>query len=158
MQLTEKQLTNFWKKVNKTDLCWLWTATLDKDGYGRFWLSSKAYRPSHVISHLIHGGNIPEGHVVHHKCYTPSCVNPHHLEAVTQKQNLHDVDSKTLPKLNSEKLYCPVGHPYDEKNTYWGKGKYGLVRYCLICRRNRDREAQRRYRAQRRAITESVIG
>ena len=31
---------------------------------------------------------IPEGKVISHICNNPQCVNPHHLEIATQKQNM----------------------------------------------------------------------
>lgn len=45
---------------------------------------------AHRISYVIHKGNIPEGYDVMHKCDTPMCVNPDHLEAVTTQENVLD--------------------------------------------------------------------
>ena len=34
-------------------------------------------------------GPIPAGYVIDHLCCNPSCVNPAHLEVVTQAENVH---------------------------------------------------------------------
>lgn len=36
MKLTLEE--RFWSKVNKTLSCWIWTARVDKDGYGKEWI------------------------------------------------------------------------------------------------------------------------
>jgi len=39
--MNKKQQENFWKKVKKTNNCWLWLNCKDKDGYGVSWISVK---------------------------------------------------------------------------------------------------------------------
>jgi hypothetical protein len=75
----------FWAKVNKTDSCWLWTGKPDAHGYGQF--QSKISFYAHVYSYKLHGNNVPNGYEVDHKCWTPLCVNPEHLQAVTHAHN-----------------------------------------------------------------------
>lgn len=75
----------FWEKVDKRgpDECWPWRAARDPNThYGRFqdWLAHRA-------SYVIHFGKIPEGAVIDHLCTNPPCVNPAHLEAVSQREN-----------------------------------------------------------------------
>lgn len=81
----------FWAKVTKTETCWLWTGSLTHDGYGRFRLPT-----GHVLAHrwsyeqLV--GPIPEGLVLDHVhkrgCRHRNCVNPAHLEPVTNAVNV----------------------------------------------------------------------
>lgn len=79
----------FWAKVERTDVCWNWTAAKLPKGYGRFGLNSGvilAHRMSYILVH----GEIPTGMHIDHTCYNASCVRPDHLRAVTPKQNLEN--------------------------------------------------------------------
>jgi hypothetical protein len=79
----------FWEKVTKTETCWLWTGATITGNYGRFWVSDSRPRvPAHRFSYEVYVGPIPEGLVVDHLCSNPPCVNPAHLEPVTQWENL----------------------------------------------------------------------
>ena len=82
----------FWAKVDKTDGCWLWTATKIK-GYGSFQLSTTPRR-QHAYAHRLAYewlvGPIPQGMVIDHICHNPACVNPDHLRATTHKQNIEN--------------------------------------------------------------------
>ena len=68
--------------------CWLWTRSLTAKGYGRFWDGAHVVA-AHRFSYLHHNGNIG-ARIVRHKCDTPRCVNPEHLELGTQAQNIND--------------------------------------------------------------------
>ena len=77
----------FWRKVNKTDGCWLWTAGCRPDGYCQFWYGGK-YVLAHRFSYALANGDIPEGLQVDHRCFQRNCVRPEHLRLATQAQNL----------------------------------------------------------------------
>lgn len=81
--------TRFWAKVAKTESCWIWTGAKISSGYGSIGKggSSRKTLLAHRVSYEIHFGDIPEGLVIDHICHKRSCVNPEHLQAVTQKQN-----------------------------------------------------------------------
>lgn len=82
----------FFRQTKKTDSCWLWLGRKVGKGYGSIGLGGKGAKQvlSHRLSYEIHKGPIPAGMVVMHKCDNPRCVNPDHLEAGTQSQNIKD--------------------------------------------------------------------
>lgn len=90
-------VARFWAKVNKTDTCWLWTASTRHKGYGAF-----AYRldgrmvndRAHRFSYQLHVGPIPAGMFVLHSCDVPACVNPAHLFLGTNTDNVRDMMAK----------------------------------------------------------------
>lgn len=83
--LTEEE--RFWLKVDKTQTCWLWTARLDKDGYGQFQRNGDAQR-AHRIAYEWEHGPVPAGLQLDHLCRVKNCVRPDHLELVTVQENI----------------------------------------------------------------------
>lgn len=84
----------FLAKISKTDACWLWTATKDQKGYGRFGMViNKKYisgYQAHRASWILFEGSIPDGMSVLHSCDKTSCVNPEHLYLGTHRDNMDD--------------------------------------------------------------------
>lgn len=150
-------MDRFWSKVDKNGPtsvfdggpCWVWTSTIQKDGYGTFRLGGRSGRTlkAHRLAYEMLVNEIPEGLQVDHLCHNADsscpggkecqhrrCVNPAHLEAVPSRINL--LRGKTIPARNAEKTHCLYGHPFDEANTYIRpKGK----RACRSCQRRQDR-------------------
>lgn len=145
MELSEKQLNLFFKRVNKTPGgCWLWPSQT-KDGYGQFFLNGKNIY-AHRISYELHVGPIPSGLQIDHLCKVRNCINPAHLEAVTLQENVRR--SKAISVLNKLKTHCPAGHPYDKTNTTTQKLKNGLTgRKCRICKNAVNRNYRLRLKA-----------
>lgn len=123
----------FWAKVEKTEACWLWTAVLNSAGYGRFY-SQGRMALAHRISYLAHRGSIPPGLQLDHLCRVRSCVNPDHLEPVTQRENILRGTSPVA--LAAAATHCPSGHPYDEANTLHSASG---CRRCRACSREKHR-------------------
>lgn len=82
----------FWKKVQKTNSCWLFTGGLAR-GYGHFSYEDKPIK-AHRFSWIIHFGAIPKNKLVCHKCDIRNCVNPDHLFLGTQRDNIQDMIQK----------------------------------------------------------------
>jgi len=85
------------RKGASPDECWIWTACVDKDGYGRFKgsVGDVEYNKAHRFSWAYHSGKpIPKGMMVCHQCDHPNCVSPHHLWLGDAEQNAKDMYAK----------------------------------------------------------------
>lgn len=89
MTAHSSDIERFWAKVDTSGDCWLWTAARLPKGYGRFFAKG-TLALAHRWSFETFSGPIPAGMHVDHTCYTPSCVRPDHLRAVTPKQNIEN--------------------------------------------------------------------
>lgn len=67
--------------------CWLWQRATNNLGYGQVSVDGRVVYAHRIAYERAHGP-IPEGLVVDHICCNPSCVNPAHLEAVTNGENI----------------------------------------------------------------------
>lgn len=146
MRRTRMLAERFWDKADRSagpDGCWLWTAALSHNGYGRFGNGDMiGTRQAHRIAYELVIGPIPAGLVIDHLCRNRRCVNPAHMEPVTTAENLRR--GVGLAVENARKTHCPRGHAYDEANTYVNDNK----RYCRAC----VRAASRRWKAQRQQV------
>ena len=126
----------FWQKVNKDGLngCWEWTGSLDGGGYSMMWHEGRCRR-AHIVSYELAKGKVPEGLQLDHICHKPEtceggisclhrrCINPDHLEAVTQEENTHRGHHRPQKfyelghAFQRAKTHCPKGHEYTLENT-----------------------------------------
>lgn len=120
----------FEDNIVKTESCWVWRGKLTKDGYGRYYRNNEA-KYAHRHSYETYKGSIPNGLVIDHLCRNRACVNPNHLEAVTNKTNIARGDMGLRGAHNKQKTHCKWGHEFDAANTYLDpRGKRG----CKKCR------------------------
>lgn len=90
-------LDRFWSKVERSDGCWLWTASTNSNGYGQLFVAKEpGARPiaAHRLSWMLHNGAIPERLWVLHRCDNPRCVRPDHLFLGTSDDNVADMHAK----------------------------------------------------------------
>lgn len=85
--------SNFWRKVDKTGECWVWTGSKHSFGYGHFRVQGVLLRAHRITWEWVFG-EIPSGMCVLHRCDNPSCVRPDHLFLGTKKDNSVDMASK----------------------------------------------------------------
>ena len=126
----------FWPKVlQQVNGCWTWIGARTGKGYGSFMVTPNRWAVAHVYSYLSLIGPIPRGMVLDHLCRNPLCVNPAHLEPVTQKENLRRGIG------NGRQTHCPQGHEYSEANTRVDKTG---SRHCRECCKLRERARRKR--------------
>lgn len=109
----------FWAKVAEPDGngCRLWTASVDVGGYGSFKLDG-AMRKAHRVAYEWTRGPIPDGLCLDHLCRVRSCVNPDHLEPVTQQENMRRGEMWTRRSAQQRsRTHCLRGHEYTPENT-----------------------------------------
>ena len=133
--LTER----FWSYVVKGDGCWLWSGSRTSDGYGRMGLprtQGSKFLKAHRLSYEINIGPIPTDLVIDHLCRTPLCVNPDHLEPVTNRENILRGVAPNIQVHNSG--VCKRGHSRE--------GNAMKDRHCRPCHAMHERERKMKKR------------
>lgn len=130
-------LDRFWSKVEISDpsACWIWVGGRDAAGYGQFSVITPNGRStirSHRFAYEALMGAIPDELVMDHLCEVRECVNPHHLEPVTVRENILRGDTGERERA---KTHCPQGHPYSGDNLVIHHGS----RECRTCKNIKQR-------------------
>jgi hypothetical protein len=79
----------FWRRVQRSDGCWLWTGPMHPHGYGIAQLgrTMAAHRAAFILSN----GEIASGGFVCHHCDNRQCVRPDHLYLGDPRTNARDM-------------------------------------------------------------------
>lgn len=120
----EKRFLSF---VKKTAQCWIWQGTRNRGGYGQFTINKKGIA-AHRFAYTFYVGTIPEGLQLDHLCRNTSCVNPSHLEPVTQVENIRR--SEGISVQLAKRTKCSKGHDFT--------GRHRGYRRCLVCHREAE--------------------
>lgn len=132
--------------------CWTWRGVITRRGYGAI-----SGRLAHRVVYELLVGTIPDGLQLDHLCHTEDracaggdsclhrrCVNPDHMEPVTQAENTRR--GLGFAGCKSRQTHCVNGHELNEANVYLSKLNQ---RRCRLC----HRDAMRLVRARRREVS-----
>ena len=103
--------------------CWQWQGGKRRE-YGHV----DGAGPVHRLVYELMVRPIPDGKQIDHLCRMTLCVNPIHLEPVTQRENI--LRGRSFSAINAAKTECPKGHPFRGSNL---KVRSDGSRRCLTC-------------------------
>jgi hypothetical protein len=110
--------------------CWRWMGALDTHGYGQLRVDYVLVG-AHRASYEAFVGPIPAGLVIDHLCRVRDCVNPGHMEPVTNLVNI--LRGEGFSARNARKTHCKRNHPLSADNVYPNHPG----RACITCARAR---------------------
>jgi hypothetical protein len=103
--------------------CWEWTKGQHHNGYAKCYKKYAGTNRGHRATYVLLVGPVPEGLVLDHLCRVRHCINPAHLEPVTDAENKRRGCAVIT--------HCPQGHEYTPDNTYIKPGS--RTRQCRRC-------------------------
>lgn len=124
--------------------CIVWHGNICKhSGYGKVTSSGKT-RSAHIVEWEKINGPKPPNLVLDHLCRNRACVNPGHLDLVTQRVNtLRGVGPIAM---NAKKTHCKHGHELSGENLlYTCRG----CRRCKACKKRMELENSEKRRQKR---------
>lgn len=118
-------------EVDEATGCWLWTSTLNDDGYGTTAPNPEKFAHRGVYHRLL--GPVPEGMELDHLCRVRRCVNPDHLEPVAQAKNKGRAHGWKFGP-TGEALTCGRGHDLTTSGAFYVPPGDSARRECRACR------------------------
>lgn len=101
------------RRTPSEDGCWLWLGVINRDGYGTLTHDGRTWL-AHRLAYFAFKGEIPAGLVMDHLCRTRACVNPDHLEPVSDRVNILRGEGFAARAYRREK--CVRGHTLPERD------------------------------------------
>lgn len=120
--------------------CWLWTRARALNGYGFFSIKGRNVL-AHRVSYALATGTMPPNLTIDHLCRNRLCVNPAHLEAVTNQTNL--LRGNGICAQNARRTHCVHGHPFDLVNTNFRPNGGRACKVCRLLRGRRWRQGKK---------------
>lgn len=115
--------------------------SVGKNGYSTVTVDGRT-RNAHRVAYEQRYGPIADGLHLDHLCRNRPCVNPEHLEPVTQAENNR--------RAAEDQATCANGHPRTPDNLIVEMEMGAERRRCQVCRRADRARAGRQYRATHR--------
>ncbi len=164
MHLNKSIEDRFWRLVEVIPFhsCWEWVGYINEHGYGKFTIKGKGSVKclrAHRLSYELFIGPIPGGLDLDHLCRNRSCVNPHHLEPVTRKENLRRAPTScvsggiTTAIQKRALTHCKSGHEFSPENTRITKSGW---RQCVECSRKWRNNSYHRNKHVKPTITQGT--
>lgn len=144
------------------DACWPWTGPIGDAGYGLDCSTPGIRARAHRSVYEMLVGPIPVGLQLDHTCHDPEvcrpdiasdcphrrCVNPAHLEPVTQQVNISRGGGMTAK--HERQTHCIRGHSLGSDGDVHIDPKRNNRRSCRECRREYDRRRYPERQAKKR--------
>src|SRR3990167_7138031 len=122
------------RRITVTPTCWLWLGAHTSGGYSEVWWEGKVKYVHRIVYELLIGP-LPPGLLSDHLCRNRGCVNPSHIEFVTNKENINRGNWKGTGR----RRFCSRGHDLDILANITARG-----RSCRICKNMRAKVGRRR--------------
>jgi hypothetical protein len=126
--------------IKKSGSCWEWQLRLDKDGYGDVKIKRRVYK-AHRASYELFCSFIPRQLVTDHLCRNRCCINPKHIEPVTNRENMFRGNNQVVRQ--AAQTHCINGHLLTAGNIYSYPKKPRMCKTCVFDRTRRRRTACR---------------
>lgn len=146
--ITPEIEARFWAKVDvrSANECWPWMGGKRDGSRGVITINRRSYSAPRIAWHINVGAPMSDDKNACHSCDNPNCVNPSHIWAGTQSDNIRDCVEKGRHS-SKPLMFCKSGHEMTLENRRPTTGGFR----CGECARIATRERMRRLRARRSA-------
>jgi hypothetical protein len=142
-------------EVDRKSGCWLVSGMRGRNKRRNLKVGGECVRAHRYVYECL-VGPIPAGLVIDHLCGEPSCVNPLHMEPVTQAMNLERGTSYRARRMQT---HCKRGHPLSGQNLMLSYDRKGNAsRVCRTCHAMYRRAWYERKRRLPKAKDGNLIG
>lgn len=100
----------FWRNVDMSGDCWVWTGMRHPQGYGVISVNGRQVR-AHRVAYELEVEPIPSGAMVNHHCDNPPCVRPDHLYIGDAKTNARDMWARGRACMHPPQVGSGFAHP-----------------------------------------------
>lgn len=98
---------SFWRRVLRSEGCWLWQGGRQSHGYGSLGWHGRVVQ-AHRLAYELTYGPIPPGMSVRHTCDVTSCCRPDHLLLGTQRDNVADMVARNRMRRGEQRPHAKL--------------------------------------------------